>query len=202
MGVKLWDYCCNDIGPTTPMVGLPVPMDMHAFLVNLFDLYDGDEDVDRAFGLWNDYYEAIIRAIKLTAYHTVKRQLGWPRHVPNFRVFIMYLSGMELFYLIDRYVPNRDFSRYGLVKRLSSNIFVQDIVLHHLPDNNIKVEELLRGCLFRPSIHTEFEPFGASNYDMVVPYDFITEDYINELARGIALYVGGDKPAKGMWYAG
>lgn len=202
MGVKIWDGCWNEIEPTTPMVGLPVPMDMQTFLINLFDLYDGDEEVARSFGLWNDYYEAIVRAMKLTAYHTVKSQLGWPRNVPNFRLFMQYLTGMELFYLIERYVPNRDFSRYGLARRLASNIYAQDIVLRHLPDNRIKVEELLLGCLFRPSVHTEFEPFNAPNYDMVVPYDFITEDYINELARGIALYTGWDKPAKGMWYAG
>ena len=199
MGVKLWDYCCNDIGPTTPMANYPVPMDMRTLVLNLMQVYRDD---NHTFDDWNGYIEAIVAAVKLTAYDTIRHHRGWPKQVPNFRLFIKYLSGVMLCFLIDNYLPHRSFSRYDLAIRLADNIFVQDIVLTSLPEINIESQQLLRGCFFRPSAHLEFEPFDAPNYDMVVPYDFITEDYINELARGIALYTGGDKPAKGMWYAG
>lgn len=199
MGVKLWDYCLNDIGPTTPMVRYPVPMDMHTLVLNLMQVYRDD---NHTFDDWSGYIEAITAAVKLTAYDTIKHHRRWPKQVPNFRLFIKYLSGIMLCFLIDNYLPRRSFSRCDMAICLASNVFVQDIVLENLPETDIESQQLLRECLFRPSVSLEFEPFEAPNYDMVVPYDFITEDYINELARGIALYTGGDKPAKGMWYAG
>lgn len=198
MGVKLWDYCLNDIGPTTPMVRYPVPMDMHTLVLNLMQVYRDDH----AFDEWSGYIEAIVAAVKLTAYETIRHHRSWPKQVPNFRLFIKYLSGTMLCFLLDMYLPHRAFSRYDMAIRLAGNVFVQDIVLTSLPETSIESQQLLRECLFRPSVRTEFEPFSAPTYDMVVPYDFITEDYINELARGIALYTGNDKPAKGMWYAG